>query len=1150
MTRTLSSEIGVRPGFVRSVHLERDTSQPLLDGYVPTARALATLERLASAMTTPSSVRAWSITGPYGSGKSYFAAFLDTLCGPPGANRSRAEEVLSAADPHLCERFRAGRRDLGAESGLVRAVATAQRESVTTTLLRALRSGAERHWGRRLPRGLGNALQEADSGGLGARQFAQLVGRIAAETPVLLVIDEFGKNLEYLADDPHDGDLFVLQEIAELASAGEVPVLFLTLQHLAFGDYAASASIDAARRREWAKVQGRFEDLAFLDTSAQAARIIASTLEHRTASPAFDRRVRAWAAARFESVATLGLAPIPVDSPEVLARCYPLHPLTVVALPELCARFGQHERTLVGFLASTEPGTVASFLASTEIPARGLPTVGLAAAYDYFVGAAANMVASAPDAGRWLEIEARLRDVQGLEAEELRLVKTVAVLNLVSAGGALRASPAVLALALEDRVKPSPALSERLSELERRGLLTFRGFATEYRIWQGSDFNIRAHLEEARGRVKDRPLAELLGRTAPPSPVVAARHSQRVGMLRFFDATYGSPGDAFAVPPNADGLLVYVLGDPPPPVAIGDKPVVFAAAKEPAGLASAAVEAAAHLEVLETAEALGEDWVARSEVQERVALALEALRGRLADAFGSGDAEVRWCLADGSEIPARRGVSSLLSDVCDRVYPQSPEIRSEMLGRRELTSQGAKARRELLVAMVEHGREEKLGLGGYGPDRAMYEAVLHHPGIHRQGDAEGEWGFFPPKRGSSLAPTWRAIDGLAVGAARQAVGVDRLYDVLGATPFGLKEGPIPVMIAAVLLHRHDEVAIYQDGTYQPQLTADLLERLLKAPDRFALKSFLAAGARRALLEALGAALGVATVGPRRRNPSVLRVAAPLLDAVRSLPEYARRTSSLSSDTIAVRAALFGAREPDELLFKALPEACGVTPYRASAKVAPNDLHIFLERLAAALDELRLAYPRMVENSAGTLAEVLSLPLEMSELRSDLRVRARRLEGQVIDPRLRSFLFLTADSELDDEQWLEAVLQNVSQAPPRSWRDDDARRFEVSLVALGGLFRRLETLHFETLAREGQGFDAHQVTITAPSGRETRSVFWVDREVLPHITTVAEDAASRARTMAGPEGLSALIAVLAGMAAKAHEAGDTAEGTVKEEVADG
>jgi hypothetical protein len=43
--------------------------------------------------------------------------------------------------------------------------------------------------------------------------------------------------------------------------------------------------------------------------------------------------------------------------------------------------------------------------------------------------------------------------------------------------------------------------------------------------------------------------------------------------------------------------------------------------------------------------------------------------------------------------------NSQLSAVCDRVYHKSPKIWNELINRRQLTSQGAKARRELIEAI-------------------------------------------------------------------------------------------------------------------------------------------------------------------------------------------------------------------------------------------------------------------------------------------------------------------------------------------------------------------------------------------------------------------------------------------------------------------
>ena len=117
----------------------------------------------------------------------------------------------------------------------------------------------------------------------------------------------------------------------------------------------------------------------------------------------------------------------------------------------------------------------------------------------------------------------------------------------------------------------------------------------------------------------------------------------------------------------------------------------------------------------------------------------------------------------------------------------------------------------------------------------MYAALLRHPRIHRQ-TGEGTFGYHQPSRGS-MNITWGTMTQMVDGRTREQLALDKLYAKLMAPPIGLKEGPIPVLLTALLLHRVDDVAIYQEGTYQPAITAELLERLVKSPGRFTVKHF-------------------------------------------------------------------------------------------------------------------------------------------------------------------------------------------------------------------------------------------------------------------------------------------------------------------------
>jgi hypothetical protein len=1146
--KSLLDQIRPQHDYLRAAHLERHQDQ--VEHYIPTGRALEVLRRLLNAVNNPTAGRAWSLTGPYGAGKSSFALFLHSLFGPAGNRRDHADHALREADSGLLGAVVDAHAALKSTAqGFVLATTTCQSEPLTESVLRALTRGSHAYWPRAIPLNVKAALNAARVDRT-ARSIADAVEAFAVHAPVLIILDEFGKTLEHIAGTSgsigsNATDLFALQEIAERASGlGAVPAFLFTLQHLAFDDYVRRAS--AVQRREWGKVQGRFEDISFLETPEQSLRLVSGAFDDTDITPALDKKRQYWATHAHKQIAQLGLASHVPGGAKTLARCYPLHPTALVALPELCARLGQHGRTLFTFLSSTEPHTASDFLARTPSTPNtiSLPVIALSHLYDFFAGPG-HALANGVGGSRWREIDERIREADGLELPDLACLKTVGLLNLLGHVAGLRASADLVAYSLGPPDKPvHQQWRNRLDDLEGRGWVTYRAFADEYRLWQGSDVDLRSRVSDAREQLRSTSPAELLTRLQDSPPRIAGRHSQRVGMLRYFSVSYAddSTKEIPALGPGdpADGALVYYLGDPITAASLhgpgGGRPIVLAVSEAVSRVRDAVIEAAAALAVLDQQDVF-DDRVARRELQDRIADTRSRLTDALAESFRPGAHGVRWQLlnSEGSEevLSAGKGLSRLLSEICDKVYGQSPVIRNEMLGRRELTSQGAKARRNLLEAMIYSQHEEKLALKGFGPERAMYDAVLHHTGIHSQDD-QGMWRFTQPNPGRLLGSVWGVMAQCINPTVREAVGVDKLYARLMAPPVGLKEGPIPVLLAAFLLHRHDDVAIYEDGTYQPTLTPDLLERLLKTPHRFALKAFNTAGTRAKFLAVISALTAELEGQPTRgltaykfRNSTVLAAAAPLINFARALPEYTKSTTTLSPRALAVRAVLLTAREPDAFLFRDLPVACDLMPLSNDRGGAEKDVALFTNRLREALGELQDSYSVRLARIGEALAVELNLSKTVSRLRAGLSVRAETLEGKVLDPKLRAFLYNASDIGLDDESWLEALGLAVADRPPAAWRDDDAARFQTNLQALVAAFRRVEALHFEAAAvATTEGFTASRLTLTAPDGHESSRVVYVDDASREKLERVAKDALLSATAQAGPQGCDALLALVA------------------------
>lgn len=1097
----------------RSVHLERDLNRAdAVAGYIPTARAVETLDRIGRALTVAGGTRAFTLTGVYGTGKSACAHFLTALVADQAsAVRQAAEKVLNEAPAGVGKAlpdFSAG--------GYVRAVATARKEPLTTTLSRALVAGAMDYWsgqrGRR-PKVMSNVetlAREFEAGSdIEAKHVVALAQDIAAASRngVLLILDELGKNLEFSVHSPDRSDLYVLQQLAELPNDAKSPVVVLVgILHQSFAEYGQTLA--AAQRKEWGKVQGRFEDIPFTDSTEQQLRVVGAAIERMP-----DKKRDA----AFSKIAAAWLTEMDSAFPEarwgrdLIDRVLPLHPLAARLLPELSARYAQNDRSLFSFLTSDEPLSFSSYLRSAGPADDGrFPTLRIDQLYDYFSESLSAGIASRPQFQRWLEVQARIQDATGRTPDEIRVLKAIGIFNLASTSGALRARWDLVVLSQLD--DPADRVARKhwtgvLQALVDQGMVSYRSRADELRLWEGSDFDIQAEFDRVLTEVQAAD-SRLLAQLYHLAPHVAQRHSYQTGTLRYFESRFvGVTAELDALcltDATADGVVAYWVGNGAPGVipesTTDGRPLVVLVPDSVSHLWMAVREFVAIRQIQRQSPQLQTDGVARREVQERVAFAEQVLGRAITHAFGfQGEVCDVWLAGEQHRsIRSPRDFNAALSALCDRAYPQGLTLNNELLNRRRLTSQGAKARRELLEAMLTNEEQPQLGIEGFGPEYSMYASALRKTGVHRE--VGGAWEFGSPLPDSGLRPVWDAIEQLVGDANGVQVTVKDIFERLARPPFGVKDGPLPILLAAVLTTRAHDFSVFRDGSYIHTLGSEHFELLVKRPERFAIKHFRLDGIRGEVFKELESALRPAAIdgkrGEKGRNNQLLGVVAPLVRFATQLPEFTKKVragSWLAETSVAVRDALLSSADPERLVFHDLPVACGFPPFDATAVIDRKHATAFKTDLVAAIRDIHGAYPRLLAHGRMVLAEAFGVSSDESKVREDLRVRARHL-GQVVEPRLLAFLNAAKAEDRAEQAWLESLLLIVADRPAETWGESDVLVFESKLADLARRFKSLEALVAEVGAREYAGaYDARRVTITRPDGGEIQEVVWVDEE---------------------------------------------------------
>ena len=363
---------------------------------------------------------------------------------------SIAEEALGH-ESDICQLIK---RKINSK-GLIRAVATGQREPISHTIVRALLIGVNSFWAVAqrnkisVVRKLVDLETEINDGKLiDSREIPELVLEVAKEskTGILLVIDELGKNLEYASYYQGAEDLYLLQQLAELPKDSKTPIYLLGILHQAFAEY--SQRLAAVQKNEWAKIQGRFEDIPFTESAGQMMRLISQAIDSSAAeamSFAIHHNSQEW----FDYLQPI-IVEEEIDS-NIVEEVYPLHPLTALVLPTLCQRYAQNDRSLFTFLTSSEPLSFRNFLEEVSVENDNIPSLKLYRVYDYFIEAAGMGLTSRPNLQRWVEIQDLISDAKRLEEDSLRVLKTIGILNLITITGSMRATKTLVSLAMCDR---------------------------------------------------------------------------------------------------------------------------------------------------------------------------------------------------------------------------------------------------------------------------------------------------------------------------------------------------------------------------------------------------------------------------------------------------------------------------------------------------------------------------------------------------------------------------------------------------------------------------------------------------------------------------------------------------------------------------
>ena len=1112
---SIINKISVNTHYTRSVNLERDANViAVTKNYIPTSRALRTFSRISGTFSNQDMPRARSWVGPYGSGKSSASAFLGQLLSKPGSEGYNvAQGVLCAASGEIAGAFS---ETNGKDNGWLKVFLTGSPESLGKRLVAALAHAAMQysednnlvieHAGRISKLLTKDTLTTTEI--VSAFQHLQDALEAHGCPGILLIIDELGKFLEYEARHYGANDIYLLQSLAEHAYKGQVVNLnLIVLLHQSFEQYAKGLGENL--KNEWSKVQGRFEEVPFVESAEQVLRVVASAFNH-SLDGAEKAGVKARVAKIVSVMAAQGALPAGLSEDEantLFASCYPLHPISATLLPMLCQKVAQNERTLFSYLGSSEDYGMLDMLTRLKDTAE---FVNPHAIYDYFITNQASSIGDYLTHRRWAEVVTALERLNTQDAVDIEILKSIGLLNIIGSKGGFKPSGALLETVLSDT---GAGLSGSLGRLEEQSIVTYRKYSGEYRVWQGSDFDLEEALQAERSNLGKFALAAELNKSNTMLPIVARRYTIENGALRFFQPSFidAASYKSVAAETNEARILFYLAGDKEDEKMFTKEVTKYFSSLDIVALClngtqlrEAVAETQALRQVSESRPEMHTDPVAKKEFDDRFTSAELAESGLLSDLLHRPES-ARWYHNDiNLGVSNKRNLQEELSSMLEVVYEDAPRLHNELINRDRPSSQAVSARNKLLSAMLSNGKEPDLGIDKYPAEKALYRSLLKQTCLHVYDEKTKAWKFQAPlkdREGCNLLPVWQVIDDFLASTETQERAFIELNSKLCSAPYGVKAGVLPILYLAAYIVNQHELAVFENRRYRPTFTQEMVERFIKAPADFTFQRVRIDGMRSSIFDQYVDAL---ITGQEKGKATLLDLAKSLATVFGKLPDYTLKTRrGLPQRAIAVRTAFQLAKSPETLLLTELPKALGY-PTADQLTKDVDELSGFSKNLNGVIQELQKAHDSLRNNQRNLLCMAFELEqnLSLDELRRVVLSKFQGLETFTVDTTgTRAFIMRLTKPIGDNDNWLESILMFLGHKPTAKWLDSDQDVAESRLANFSQRVIELEKLSlYQSKGQQDLAgdFNVHLLRSVKKTGEAFDKVVVIDEKVAKSI----------------------------------------------------
>lgn len=662
---------------------------------------------------------------------------------------------------------------------------------------------------------------------------------------IFMFYDEFSKYIEYLIAENAFLDIKSLQDFSEFCNrSDENQIHMLLISHKSINQYINN--IDKTKVDAWKAIEGRFEEIQYNDFLSQQYEIIASCIKKD--ENIWDK-YKSKNKYKFQNRINNGiLRNLFKDLRDgefenwIVYGSYPIHPVVTYCLPRISERVAQNERTLFSFLRKNELNSLNDYIKKTN------SEVNLDLLYDYFESDIINLEYNDELYKTWRKTNDVLQKIE--TPLEKKIIKSISIMQMINNFSVLKPNSKII-----EEMYPAYESKNTLEKLIEKNIVIERKSNNTLDIVDDRDIEIFTEIKNIKENNKNTiELIDFLNKTFNNIFIESRRHNDEKCIIRYFKVKFledENINNAYIKEDlnqeNSDGII-YIINNLEDNLLeineIEEKRVIFIS----------------NVLDINFIEELYNLWAIKKlktnkNIYSGLKIELENLEKELEDKIIHYIEDVLDFKMKNTaiynknkhELENRVALSKLISDIMNSIYKNTPIINNEMINKNNISSVVAGARRKIVEQILNPLNNGFINFRKGSLESTLVRSVLLLNGALEQIDyKEGKYSLnysvldlkcdTVDSDRKDFNKILKEIKNKILLCSEEETCFKEIYEYMTSHEygFGMKKGPIPIVLAFVLNKYRKYISIKKDGM-EVLLNADILENINLQPENYTIK---------------------------------------------------------------------------------------------------------------------------------------------------------------------------------------------------------------------------------------------------------------------------------------------------------------------------